>query len=155
MENIVLEKRLNDQYWRKHLMLTDAQTLLSGLEKQVSVLSGCHIPVHGAVALFSQPVSWWREVSCAGNFHLFQYYYVMEDLSRHTCSYIEQDYEDGPKKAPAGYFRLTLFLVNPDSLKETVMLQSVVVVPVEHGSANCQDELSKVEAGRVSWRELI
>ena len=154
LENIVLEKRLADQFWRKHLMVMDAQTLLETLEKQISDNTSCLIPVSGVLELLAQTMPWWREVSCAGNFHLLQYYYVIEDLSRNTCSYIEQVEEGSVKKVRAGYFRLTLYLVNPLSVKERVMLQSVVVVPVKVDEP-CNGDMNLTIHGRKSWRELI
>ncbi len=89
----------------------------------------------------SKPLSWWEQVSCAGNFQSIQYYYVVELLGKDACAQLHD--------AVAEYERITLFTITEK--KEARLQQSTIIKPVIDTSTHCEQTVRQVVAGRQSW----
>lgn len=147
IENVLLFMKFNRNTALHDLMYHQADTLLSHIESAtISHLPDCIIHLSLTDQLIKNPLIWWQSQACSGNFHEFQYYYVIEPLTIDCCAFI-----DPIKKSSAEYFRITLFIhSNRDNAR--FFFQSTLVRPAL--LQPCQGIQHSVEIGRQSWREL-
>lgn len=146
LDMALLEIKQNDSMLRK-LQLTElSEQALSLAEKQD--VKPCLIQSILPQILRDNPLSWWQsQATCAGNFQLFKYYYVVESLGADPCAYIEIN----SQKLTANYFRITLMGTQDDA---KMVLQSTIAQPILGSSLHCATESHAVFPGRQMWRDL-
>jgi hypothetical protein len=147
------ENKLTQRFWVKNIMKSIAKAELATVEsKLITALPNCLIPVTSASILASHEIDWWRSISCAGIFRMFQYYYVIEFLGDDSCAYLS-----GIDEIPAsiaGYYRITVLITSSHDPGQKVILQSSIVKPITQ-DVICNRRRHGVAAGRQMVRELI
>ena len=107
MNTMELKMVRND--WQKQMILNTSEFLLNKVAREFDPSSSqCIDHIGPNIVLAKQPVSWWKSVSCAGNFQRFTYYYVIESLG-------------------VDYFRVSMLVSTDEHQNERVILQSVIV----------------------------
>ncbi len=154
LQSYLWESRMLHQFWLRQEMMATATYQMQQAEKKLLYSApSCLIPKTAAALLITKSHSWWQSVSCHGNFHQFQYYYVMESLGDDACADMEQ-LQPAVIKSIASYFRITLFMMSSSNLLQYVILQRTVVKP--HAVASlCTGQHHRVLMGEQSSRELI
>jgi Tfp pilus assembly protein PilX len=108
----------------------------------------CLVQTISSEDLKSEPISWWKNASCAGVFQSIQYYYVVESLGEDSCAHIKQS-----RSIAADYYRITLLgLDNNNGAKQ--LLQSTVVKAALQ-SHLCDGAVHLVDAGMQSLHALV
>jgi hypothetical protein len=131
--------------FEKNKMSQSARTILQNVEF-LAETSACYIPVTPAYQLSSQPIAWWEKHSCAGNFNLFQYYYVVEPLQDDSCALLDTG-------RAAHYSRITLLTMLKADHRIKMILQSSVIT-AGNVLPHCESALHAVKLGRQSAREI-
>ena len=149
MEAVWFEMKMVRHHQVSSQVMTNAEHILQQVEESLLLYhSSCVIPQIESAQLLNQPLHWWQSsVTCAGNFHLFQYYYVVEFLGSDPCATV--------KSAPltaANYWRI-LLLVKPFVGSEKVWLQSTIAKASDIAT-DCHGALHDIDVGRQSWCEL-
>jgi hypothetical protein len=140
------EIKLAQARFEKNKMSQAAHTILQNVEF-LTETAACRVPITSAYQLSLQPSSWWEKHSCAGNFNLFQYYYVIERLQLDPCALLHTG-------RLAQYSRITLLTVLKADHRVKMILQSSVIT-AGGVSAHCETGLHNVNSGRQSLREII
>jgi Tfp pilus assembly protein PilX len=149
LESSWIENKMAQMAWQKHIQLGLSEQILRLIEQNLQTQApACLIARSIANDISSQPISWWEQQSCAGNFQSFQYYYVVEYLGEDSCAHIRQR-----RGVAAEYYRITTLISNRDKT-QVALLQSHVVKP-GNGSDECDGGMHQVEIGRQSWYRLI
>jgi Tfp pilus assembly protein PilX len=147
------ENKLTQRFWVKNVMDSVAKAeLVTAENRLVQSLSNCKIQSTSASILASQDIAWWRSVSCAGIFRMFQYYYVIEFLGNDPCAYLQG--ADESSASIAGYYRITVLITSSYDPGQKVMLQSSMVKPAMQDRI-CNSRRHGVTQGRQMMRELI
>jgi Tfp pilus assembly protein PilX len=150
LEMSVMETKMSRDSWHHDQLLHEAeQALLEVESKEIKQPYFCSIPVISSQTLLAKPLSWWQSlVSCAGNFPMVQYYYVIESLGEDPCAYLDDPH------LSVDYFRVTLLGLQVNSGAK-IYLQSTLVLPHSGDSAGCNLMSHHVSAGRQMWRILF
>ncbi len=140
------ELKLSEARFEKNNMSQAARTILQNAEL-LTENPACQIPMTSAYRLSQQPLTWWEMHSCAGNFNLFQYYYVVESLADDPCAVLNTG-------RTAHYSRITLLTLLKADHKIKMLLQSSVITA---GSVmpHCETTVHAVKLGRQSSRAII
>jgi Tfp pilus assembly protein PilX len=147
------ENKLTQRFWVKSVMESVAKVELATAESRLDQsLSNCKIQPTSASILASHEIAWWRSVSCAGIFRMFQYYYVIEFLGNDPCAYLQD--VDESSASIAGYYRITVLITSSHDPGQKVMLQSSMVKPATQDML-CNRRRHGVTQGRQMVRELI
>ena len=153
LQRNIWESKLTTRFQFQSTLAAAANAKLKQIERQLNnFLPACSIPETPAPLLASKSPVWWRSVSCAGIFRMFQYYYVVEFLGTDPCAYIAGIDNDSDRSA--GYYRVTLLMMPVKDPGQTVLRQSSIVKPVIP-AAICTGSRHAVLPGRQMWRELI
>lgn len=132
----------------QHTLLSSEKAILTRVEHDfLQHQPVCRMPAMSQAELLAKPLSWWQSpVTCAGIFHGFQYYYVVETLGEDACASVTD------AQAAADYYRMTVFLKSQQS-SQSLYLQSTIVKPAQVSLA-CEGASHSVTSGRQSWRML-
>ena len=120
LESNIIELKSAAAFQRKFVLVNAGQRQLQLAGSHLS--AGCLIPAVATQRLINQPLSSWRQISCAGNFQTFLYYYVIEQLGNDVCARIG----DGI----ASYYRYTLLIEDTAQDGIKAILQSIIIKPV-------------------------
>jgi hypothetical protein len=146
LHSVSWEIKLTQARFEKSKMSQAARTILQSVEF-LTENSSCVISFTSAFQLSLQPLSWWESHSCAGNFNLFQYYYIVEPLQEDACALLSSG-------KPAQYSRVTLLTVLKADPSIKMILQSSVITAGSE-PAHCESALHNVNLGRQNLREII
>jgi hypothetical protein len=143
IETSLLEMKMAKNFGRHQIGLHIAEQILYHSEKELQAHSAsCLIPISSLATLLAKPIDWWQSgITCAGNFHQFQYHYTVEFLGNDVCGEVGN--------ATADYFRITLLVLNN---REKILLQSTIVKP-GHSEGECIRARYQAQIGRQSWKE--
>jgi Tfp pilus assembly protein PilX len=149
MQSVISQKSSRFE-WQERTLFQIAQNILINIENNVLIeLPDCLIEPLSQDEIVRKPLSWWETSSCAGNFHLFQYYYVVESRGMDACAKI--DSLNGNDERRADYFRITLRVSSKQD--STLFLQSTLVKPTITSIA-CHGTDYDVSIGQQRWRVL-
>jgi len=154
VQSTIFAEKMSRLAWQHNQSVTAAEYVLHLAETQAQAgIAECVIPTTSSNELVSKPLSWWQSFKdCAGNFQLFEYYYVIEKLGEDGCAYIKLANYEMLNKYSANYSRITLLLTDKkNEVRE--MLQSTLVT-LDNARLNCDTGYHPVVLGRQAWREL-
>jgi hypothetical protein len=148
LQNNILAARMTRNEWIKNNLMYGASQQLAIIANQPVGL--CLIKTMPTQWLIQQPLSVWQNASCAGNFHSFKYYYVVETLGNDNCTHIK----DTAVNTIATYYRITLLMIDVNYPGIKTIFQSTQVTP---GSTSgvCQGTIRIIANGLQTLHKLV
>lgn len=154
VQSAIQAEKMSRLDWRQNINFMAAEQVLQLVESNLlRGIPDCVIPVIPQDEMIKKSLSWWQSPArCAGNFQLFQYYYVVEKLGIDACANIDQFNTSDYKNCAIAYFRITLLIIDKN-IDTRELLQSTVVTP-DNAVLSCTGDHHRLTLGRQMWREL-
>lgn len=110
-ESVLLERKMARMNWQHETLYNAAKIQLNDVEKRLPM--ECSIPIIEQQVSMNASIDWWvLHARCAGNFQLFQYYYLIE--------------YSGSGALNAAHYRVSMLMLDKNS-GQSVRLQSYVI----------------------------
>jgi hypothetical protein len=138
---IFKQQRLHDD------LKTAANFILQMAAEQAQIfMPNCVMTLVSKKDWVEKPLSWWQTQGCSGNFHEFQYYYMVTDMGVDACAFIGQKV--------ANYYRLVAFVFLPSDVTQRLILASTIIKPVT-ATTICAAKTHSVFIGRQTQTEVF
>lgn len=153
VESALQAEKMSRLDWQQNTIFAISEQILRLVENHAQQdISNCLIPMMPQDDLLSKTLDWWQLPShCAGNFQLFQYYYVMEKLGGDPCADIVH-FDLPLKRSLAMYYRISLFIL--DKKHEAKEILQSTLITLDNAVLSCEGNHHPVFLGRQMWREL-